>query len=56
MVEMECKWNVDVNTDVLVAGSTRGYIPVYNMRYPLLVNLWQQSDSACITHMTLGQE
>ena len=46
----------DVNTDVLVAGTTRGYIPVYNMRYPLLVNLWQQSDSACITRMTLGQD
>lgn len=45
-----------MNTDVLVAGTTRGYIPVYNMRYPLLVNLWQQSDAACITHMTLGQE
>lgn len=43
-------------SDVLVAGTTKGYIPVYNMRYPLLVNIWQQSDSAAITHMMLGQE
>lgn len=26
------------------------------MRYPLLVNCWQQSDTAAITHMVLGQE
>lgn len=41
---------------MLVAGTTRGFLAVYNMRYPLLVNLWQQSDAACITHMRLGQE
>lgn len=49
-------WELDGMSDVLVAGTTKGYIPVYNMRYPLLVNIWQQSDSAAITHMMLGQE
>lgn len=30
----------DSASSVLVAGTTRGFIPLYNMRYPLLVNLW----------------
>lgn len=38
---------------MLVAGTTRGFIPLYNMRYPLLVNLWQQSDAACVDRMAL---
>lgn len=49
-------YSIDGKSDVLVAGTTKGYIPVYNMRYPLLVNCWQQSDHSAITHMVLGQE
>lgn len=43
----------DSASSVLVAGTTRGFIPLYNMRYPLLVNLWQQSDAACVDRMAL---
>ena len=45
----------DSASEILVASTSRGSIQVYNMRYPLLVNLWQQSDQASITRTRLGQ-
>lgn len=46
----------DSSNSVLVAGTTRGHLALYNMHYPLLVNLWQQSDAACIDRMVLEQK
>ena len=46
---------VDSASEILVAGTSRGSLQVYNMRYPLLVNLWQQVDNARISRLVLGQ-
>ena len=40
----------------MIAGTVRGYISVYNMRYPLLIKLWKQSDDSAITSMKLSQQ
>ena len=39
-----------------MAGTTCGYLSLFDTRYPLMVKLWKQSDNSTITRMQFGSK